>query len=93
MIHFHCHLDLYPYSARGRSCLRGARALCAVGHDNAVSLVGHDGAGQGLERIRTALGLHPQIAHQRKGELSAVRASVRRNALCWRDRAGWCTGV
>ena len=67
MIDFHCHLDLYPEPGRiARTCAeRGLYVL---------SVTTTPSAWQGTSRlarhrIRTALGLHPQLAHERKAEL------------------------
>ncbi|WP_426960015.1 Qat anti-phage system TatD family nuclease QatD [Muricoccus radiodurans] len=70
MIDFHCHLDLYPDP---RSVVAAAREQ---GH-HVLSVTttpkawrGTAALAQGVPRIRTALGLHPQIAHERHGELA-----------------------
>lgn len=69
MIDFHCHLDLYPDpNGVAHACAeRGLYVLSVTTTPSAWSgtaaLAGH------AKRIRTALGLHPQLAHQRKGEL------------------------
>jgi TatD DNase family protein len=70
MIDFHCHLDLYPDPhAVVRECVsRGIYVLSVTTTPSAwagTAALAHD-----APRIRTALGLHPQIAHERKGELS-----------------------
>ena len=70
MIDFHCHIDLYP-DPRGvaRECARrGLYVLSVTTTPSAWN--GTMAVAAGLPRIRTALGLHPQIAHQRKHELS-----------------------
>lgn len=69
MIDFHCHLDLYPNASdivsecrrRGIYVLSVTTTPSAWQGTNA--LIGDAG------RIRTALGLHPQLAHERLGEL------------------------
>ncbi|PZP45528.1 MAG: hydrolase TatD [Azospirillum brasilense] len=70
MIDFHCHLDLYPDP---RSTVAAARD----GGHHVLSVTttprawrGTSALAQGAPRIRTALGLHPQIAHERHGELA-----------------------
>lgn len=70
MIDFHAHLDLYPDPA-------GAVELCRQNGTYVLSVtttpsawLGTKRLAVGAPRIRTALGLHPQIAHQRKRELS-----------------------
>lgn len=69
MIDFHCHLDLYPDPhAVARACAeRGLYVLSVTTTPSAWS--GTAALTRGATRIRTALGLHPQLAHQRKGEL------------------------
>jgi len=70
MIDFHAHLDLYPDPA-------GAVELCRQSGTYVLSVTTTPSAWLGIKRlakgsprIRTALGLHPQVAHQRKRELS-----------------------
>lgn len=69
MIDFHCHLDLYPDPhGVARSCAeRGLYVLSVTTTPSAWA--GTAALASGAKRIRTALGLHPQLAHQRKGEL------------------------
>jgi len=70
MIDFHAHLDLYPDPA-------GAVELCRQNGTYVLSVtttpsawLGTKRLAKNVPRIRTALGLHPQVAHQRKRELS-----------------------
>lgn len=69
MIDFHCHLDLYPAPHEvARGCL--ARDLEVLSVTTTPSAwTGTAALACGSPRIRTALGLHPQLAHERKGEL------------------------
>lgn len=69
MIDFHCHLDLYPDPhAVVRECVaRGIYVLSVTTTPSAWT--GTAALARDAPRIRTALGLHPQIAHERKGEL------------------------
>jgi TatD DNase family protein len=69
VIDFHCHLDLYPDPcAIARECLsRGLYVLSVTTTPSAWA--GTVALAYEAPRIRTALGLHPQIAHERKGEL------------------------
>lgn len=70
MIDFHCHLDLYPdpkiiielCDKYGMYVLSVTTTPKAWPKTNALI--------KGSKRIRTALGLHPQIAHERLNELS-----------------------
>ena len=73
MIDFHCHLDLYPDPAQivGECRARGIYALSVTTTPSAWS--GTLALSKGCPRIKTALGLHPQLAHQRKAELSLFR--------------------
>lgn len=68
MIDFHCHLDLYPQPDRiVRGCAeRGLYVLSVTTTPSAW----HGTSGLEQPRIRTALGLHPQLAHERKAELA-----------------------
>jgi TatD DNase family protein len=70
MIDFHCHLDLYPNPhAVAQECVRrGVYVLSVTNTPSAWD--GTAALAAGLPRIRTALGLHPQIAHERKHELA-----------------------
>lgn len=68
MIDFHCHLDLFPdpVSVADRCEKEGIYVLSVT-----TTPMAWEGTKM-LERprIRTALGLHPQLAHERKGELA-----------------------
>src|ERR1700692_2486022 len=70
MIDFHCHLDLYPNPAKiADEC--GARGIYLLSVTTAPSAgIGTAALSKAHPRIKTALGLHPQLAHQRKSELS-----------------------
>jgi TatD DNase family protein len=68
-IDMHCHLDLYPDPAqvvqevaRAKSYVLSVTTTPKAWRGTAALAVGHP-------RIKTALGLHPQLAHERKGEL------------------------
>jgi TatD DNase family protein len=70
VIDFHCHLDLYPNP-------REIAAACAEQNMYVLSVTTTPSAWDGTvalapdgSRIRTALGLHPQLAHLRKSELT-----------------------
>jgi TatD DNase family protein len=69
VIDFHCHLDLYPDPhGVARECEeRGLYVLSVTTTPSAWA--GTSALAMGSVRTRTALGLHPQLAHQRKGEL------------------------
>ena len=69
MIDFHCHLDLYP----------NPQAVIRQAHEDRLFVLGvtttpkawrkSQALTEGYDRIRTALGLHPEIAHERISEL------------------------
>jgi len=68
-VDLHCHLDLYPDSAGAiqRCGAAGAYVLSVTTTPKAWR--GTVALTKGHDRIRTALGLHPQIAHERVNEL------------------------
>ena len=69
MIDFHCHLDLYPDPAKvAESCRQ--RGLCVLSVTTTPSAWnGTKALVQEGDNVRTALGLHPQVSHERMGEL------------------------
>jgi TatD DNase family protein len=69
VIDFHCHLDLYPnYHEVRQQCDRlGMYVLSVTTTPSAWK--GTSALAEGSRRIRTALGLHPQLAGERKHEL------------------------
>jgi TatD DNase family protein len=69
MIDFHCHLDLYPEpQVVVRECvLRGIYALAVTTTPSAWQ--GTSELVSGADRIRVALGLHPELARERRSEL------------------------
>ena len=69
MIDFHCHLDLYRDPSRiVREC--AARGMDVLSVTNTpTAWAGTAALADGNERIHTALGLHPQLARERRGEL------------------------
>lgn len=70
MIDFHCHLDLFPDPVSVvRECReRGIYVLSVTTTPSAFE--GTSALANGSERIRTSIGLHPQLAHERQGELA-----------------------
>lgn len=69
MIDFHCHLDLYPDPAAvAEECRRRGLYVLSV-TTTPAAWKGTSALAGDAPRIRTALGLHPQLAHQRRGEL------------------------
>ena len=70
MIDLHCHLDLYPQpTAIVEECARRNMYVLSV-TTTPSAWKGTSALAAGNERIRTAIGLHPQLAQQRKGELA-----------------------
>jgi TatD DNase family protein len=70
MIDLHCHLDLYPQPAAiVEECARRNMYVLSV-TTTPSAWIGTSALAAGNERIRTAIGLHPQLARQRKGELA-----------------------
>jgi TatD DNase family protein len=76
MIDFHAHLDLYPNpQAVATECSnQGIYVLSVTTTPSAWS--GTSALAKPGSRIRTALGLHPQLAHQRKSELDMFNANL-----------------
>ena len=70
MIDFHCHLDLYPnpQEVRDECERRGLHVLSVTTTPSAWKETSALAARS--QRIRTALGLHPQLAHERQNELA-----------------------
>jgi TatD DNase family protein len=73
MIDFHCHVDLYSDpQAIARQCDK--RRIYVLAVTNAPSAWEHtEMLLRGHDRLRTALGIHPQLAGQRKSELGLFR--------------------
>ncbi len=69
MIDLHCHLDLYPDPSKiVEECQRrGLYVLSVTTTPSAWEITNRFSSSD--NRIRTAIGLHPQIAHERKSEL------------------------
>ncbi len=65
MIDFHCHLDLYPdpHGVAARCADHGLYVLSVTTTPSAWR--GTASLADGAQRIRTALGMHPQLAHER----------------------------
>lgn len=73
MIDFHAHLDLYPdpHAVIDRCLVSGVYVLSVTTTPSAW--LGTKRLAAKAPRIRTALGLHPQVAHQRAHEMSLFR--------------------
>lgn len=74
MIDFHCHLDLYPDPAEAARQADLSRAYVLSVTTTPKAWRKTSGLAKGRARIRTALGLHPQVAHERHGELPLFEA-------------------
>jgi TatD DNase family protein len=69
VIDFHCHLDLYPNPpAVCDECTRRELHVLSV-TTTPSAYHGTRALAAAAKRIRTALGLHPQLAHERRSEL------------------------
>ena len=69
MIDFHAHLDLYPDPhAAVRQCVADRLYVLSVTTTPSAWL-GTSALAKNAPRIRTALGFHPQLAYERRGEL------------------------
>jgi len=69
VIDFHCHLDLYPDPAAvAEECRRRGLYILSV-TTTPAAWKGTSALAGDAPRIRTALGLHPQLAHEGRGEL------------------------
>jgi TatD DNase family protein len=74
VIDFHCHLDLYPDPELevSEADAAGIYILSVTTTPKAWSRTAT--LAKGKKRIRTALGLHPELAHQRRRELPLFEA-------------------
>ena len=73
MMDMHCHLDLYknPHQIVAKCKEQGLYVLSVTTTPKAWS--GTNALTRGYDRIRTALGLHPQLAHERDNELELFK--------------------
>lgn len=79
MIDFHCHLDLYPDPRKvvDECVARGLYVLSVTTTPSAWQ--GTAALATQAPRIRTGLGLHPQIAHERRIELPLFETLLRQS--------------
>jgi len=70
LIDFHCHLDLYPDPEREVREADAARVYVLSVTTTPRAWIRTAQLAKGHRRIRTSLGLHPQLAHERASELS-----------------------
>jgi TatD DNase family protein len=69
MIDFHCHLDLFPNPSKiVKGCLDRELFVLAVTTTPSAWIKSNE-LGKNSQRIKTALGLHPQLAQEREDEL------------------------
>jgi TatD DNase family protein len=76
VIDFHCHLDLYPdpHAVRDECARRELYVLSVTTTPSAWR--GTTALAANSKRIQTALGLHPQLAHERRAELTLFDALI-----------------
>lgn len=73
-VDLHCHLDLYPDpKLEAEKCASSGAYILSV-TTTPKAWRGTVALASGYDRIRTALGLHPEIAHERIGELALFDA-------------------
>lgn len=77
MIDFHCHLDLYPDPALAAEDADRARIFVLSVTTTPKAWRKTAAIARPYSRIRTALGLHPEIVHERMGELVLFEALAR----------------
>ncbi|MGO8083056.1 Qat anti-phage system TatD family nuclease QatD [Rhizobium leguminosarum] len=70
MIDFHCHLDLFPDPVAAVAAADKAGLYVLSVTTAPKAFVKTAMLAKGRKRIKTALGLHPEIAHLRKSELA-----------------------
>lgn len=76
MIDFHCHLDLYP-DPHGVAAECARRGLTILSVTTTPSAYRGTAALATRETIRTALGLHPELAKERLGELALFESLIK----------------
>lgn len=69
MIDFHCHLDLFPSPAAAAAEIDHAGTYVLSVTNTPKAFPNTAQFAKGRRRIRTALGLHPQLVHERHGEV------------------------
>jgi TatD DNase family protein len=74
MIDFHCHLDLFPDPADTARLAGASRTYVLSVTTTPKAWRNTSKLARPFPRIRTALGLHPQVAHERRGELALFEA-------------------
>jgi TatD DNase family protein len=74
LIDFHCHLDLFPDPEGVAAAAEAARIYVLSVTTTPKAWRKTSALGKGRPHIRTALGLHPQLAHERSQELPLFEA-------------------
>jgi TatD DNase family protein len=69
VVDMHCHLDLYPEPHRQVAAIARQKAYVLSVTTTPRAWIGTSRLAVGHSRIKTALGLHPQLAKERKSEL------------------------
>lgn len=77
MIDFHCHLDLYPDPASIAALAQDHRITTLSVTTTPSAFAGTSALAHDRPLILTALGLHPELAHQRSQELALFDKLVR----------------
>lgn len=77
MIDFHCHLDLYPNPLKVIEIIDSAGCYVLSVTTTPKAWAKTNLLSKGRSKIRTALGLHPQIAHQRINEIPLFQYLIR----------------
>jgi TatD DNase family protein len=70
MIDFHCHLDLFRHPGAVLQGIERYKMSVLSVTTTPSAWQGTSRLGEGSSRIRTALGLHPQLARERRNELA-----------------------
>lgn len=78
MIDFHCHLDLYPNPEQEARAADEAGIYLLSVTTTPKAWPKTAKLARGRKRIRTALGLHPQLAHERHAELALFESLLER---------------
>lgn len=74
LVDLHCHLDLYPDPTAAAASCAGSGAYVLSVTTTPKAWRGTLALARGNPRIQTALGFHPQVAHERFRELSLFEA-------------------
>ncbi|TXI83942.1 MAG: hydrolase TatD [Cupriavidus sp.] len=76
MIDFHCHLDLYPNGLALAREVNGRNALTFVVTTSPRAYYATSRVFSGLKNIKVGLGLHPEVAEAKAGELDALVGGI-----------------